>query len=619
MSDGTIASQLLFVVEWLHTHGLTKAEAALLLELEGHPTLRGALRHKPSSEAEDTPSKASFQPSSPKPHNEPVVRLPEPVAPIMFPIEQDDQVVNVLEESPLIVRGITEDIPLLPAQATAPLVVDPSPPQLLRQMVEDVTNGRPPRGDPASFILPSLPPTLDDRDNTWDNDEDIGILPLQCGSSEEEVRELWGYDDDGCLTESPSFPFGAGLSAHQLVAAKKSLAEGIIPPLKDGDDSPVTPNSTPTGSLTVTGGLDNTTKPAPRPAAQAAQLEVFDLKIIYEVGHTGFEENKDFPIVINSLIANRYQVMEYIGSAAFSRAVQCLDLKTGQTVCIKIIRNSKDFFDQSLDEIKLLQYLNTAGDSDDNCVLQLYDYFYYKEHLFLVCELLKDNLYEFSKYNREHADEEFYFTMPRMQKITKSILQALSFIHKLQLIHCDLKPENILIKSYSRCEVKVIDFGSSCYLTDHLSSYIQSRCYRAPEVILGMQYDHRIDVWSLGAILPELITGRVLFHNESVPQMLARIASICGPYPTTMLQTARHAHKYFTKCGVVYERRDDKLVYLYAKPTTLRHRLGKDVDPLFLDFVQKCLILNPKQRPSASELLSHPFILHDYGEVTPSS
>ena len=53
----------------------------------------------------------------------------------------------------------------------------------------------------------------------------------------------------------------------------------------------------------------------------------------------------------------RRQVKEYVGSAAFSKAVQCLDLHSGEMVCVKIIKNNKDFFDQSLDEIKLLRYL----------------------------------------------------------------------------------------------------------------------------------------------------------------------------------------------------------------------------------------------------------------------
>jgi serine/threonine protein kinase len=58
----------------------------------------------------------------------------------------------------------------------------------------------------------------------------------------------------------------------------------------------------------------------------------------------------------------------------------------------------------------------------------------------------------------------------------------------------------------------VIDLGSSCFITDHLSSYVQSRSYRAPEVILGLPYGQKIDIWSLGCILAELATGYVLFQ-----------------------------------------------------------------------------------------------------------
>lgn len=106
-----------------------------------------------------------------------------------------------------------------------------------------------------------------------------------------------------------------------------------------------------------------------------------------------------------------------------------------------------------------------------------------QEHLFLVCELLRANLYEFQRYQRDTGSPPpGYFTPPRLQRIAAQVLRALAFLHSLGLVHADLKPENILIKSYSRCEVKVIDLGSSCFVTDHLSSYVQSRSYRAPEV-----------------------------------------------------------------------------------------------------------------------------------------
>jgi serine/threonine protein kinase len=95
---------------------------------------------------------------------------------------------------------------------------------------------------------------------------------------------------------------------------------------------------------------------------------------------TGFEENKDFPIVLNSVIAGRYYVTEYLGSAAFSKVVQAHDLQTGMDVCLKIIKNDKDFFDQSLDEIKLLKFVNKYDPLDEHHVLRLYDYFYYQVH-----------------------------------------------------------------------------------------------------------------------------------------------------------------------------------------------------------------------------------------------
>mmetsp|Transcript_25419 Transcript_25419/g.25168 ORF Transcript_25419/g.25168 Transcript_25419/m.25168 type:complete len:334 (-) Transcript_25419:16-1017(-) len=324
--------------------------------------------------------------------------------------------------------------------------------------------------------------------------------------------------------------------------------------------------------------------------------------------------------------------MEFLGQAAFSKAIRCYDLHKGEEVCMKIIENNKDYYDQSIDEIKLLRYINVnCKDVDDENVIGLIDYFYHKEHLFIVTELLKDNLYEFYKYNREKEDE-LYFTLGRLQKITKQILIALDYIHGLHLIHCDLKPENILVKSYSQCKVKVIDFGSSCFLHDHLSSYVQSRSYRAPEVILGCRYDYKIDIWSLGCIVAELFSGYVIFQNDSVQGLLARVLGIIGPIPEYMMKEGKLVSNFFTREGIIYQEAGDgentsqslsepshdkkkkpkgdgsiKINLLVPKQTSLKHRLHTD-DLMFVDFIRCLLQVDPCRRPSAKEALAHPWL-----------
>nr|GLL28008.1 MAP kinase kinase kinase mkh1 [Ipomoea trifida] len=342
--------------------------------------------------------------------------------------------------------------------------------------------------------------------------------------------------------------------------------------------------------------------------ASEDDFEVFNLRIIHRKNRTGFEESKDFPIVLNSIVAGRYHITEYLGSAAFSKVVQAHDLHMGVDVCLKIIKNDKDFFDQSLDEIKLLKYVNKHDPGDERHILRLYDYFYHQEHLFIVCELLRADLYEFQKYNRESGCEP-YFTMLRLKTITRQCLVALEYLHGLGIIHCDLKPENILIKSYRRCEIKVIDLGSSCFQTDSLSLYVQSRSYRAPEVILGLHYDQRIDIWSLGCVLAELCSGEVLFPNEEIPMLLARVIGVLGPIDMDMLLEGQETHKYFTKEYDLYHINEDtnQLEYIIPEETSLEDQLQVS-DPLFIDFVRKLLQINPITRPTATEALEHPWL-----------
>ncbi|GMI87276.1 hypothetical protein HRI_002396900 [Hibiscus trionum] len=342
------------------------------------------------------------------------------------------------------------------------------------------------------------------------------------------------------------------------------------------------------------------------------EYAVFDLRIIHRKNRTGFEENKDLPIVLNSTIAGRYYVTEYLGSAAFSKVVQAHDLLMGIDVCLKIIKNDKDFFDQSLDEIKLLKLVNKHDPGDKCHILRLYDYFYHQEHLFIVCELLRANLYEFQKFNEESGGEA-YFTLSRLQIITRQCLEALDYLHELGIIHCDLKPENILIKSYRRCEIKIIDLGSSCFRTDNLCLYVQSRSYRAPEVILGLPYDQKIDLWSLGCILAELCSGEVLFPNDAVVMILARMVGMLGPFDMEMLENGQETYKYFTKEYDLYHINEetDQLEYIISEESSLEQHLQVS-DVLFVDFVRHLLQMNTERRPTAREALQHPWLSYSY-------
>ena len=355
-------------------------------------------------------------------------------------------------------------------------------------------------------------------------------------------------------------------------------------------------------------------------------IDSYSLKVVVDRERTGFEESKDFKIVINNLIAGRYQILGYLGNAAFSKAVKCLDTKTNTLVCLKIIENNKNYFDQSLDEIKVLNFVNSNGDPDEFNFLKSIDFFYYKEHLIIVTELLNDNLYDFYDYLLKNKIEE-YFSLSRIQAIAKQVLTSMKYIHSLHLIHCDLKPENILLKCISKAEVKIIDFGSSNFIYDATSSYIQSRSYRAPEVIMGCNYDYKIDIWSLGCILAELYSKTVLFMSDSVHSLLARVIGIIGPIPEWMFEKGTTVNGMFCKEKLLYMEADavndtnanisttsvgkKKMHVIVPKRTLLKNRIHCD-DQNFIDFLRYLLKIDPNERPTAEEALNHPWFKVQY-------
>ncbi|EDN03294.1 hypothetical protein HCAG_01158 [Histoplasma mississippiense (nom. inval.)] len=167
----------------------------------------------------------------------------------------------------------------------------------------------------------------------------------------------------------------------------------------------------------------------------------------------------------------------------YNIVVRCVDHKTGSLVAVKIIRNKKRFHQQALVEVNILQKLKEWDPHRRHSVVNFTQSFYFRGHLCISTELLGMNLYEFIK-----AHDFRGFSLKLIRRFTKQLLSTLVLLHKNKVIHCDLKPENVLLAHPLHSEIKVIDFGSSCFENEKVYTYIQSRFYRSPEVILGMSY-----------------------------------------------------------------------------------------------------------------------------------
>ncbi|MBA0554978.1 hypothetical protein Golob_014048, partial [Gossypium lobatum] len=145
----------------------------------------------------------------------------------------------------------------------------------------------------------------------------------------------------------------------------------------------------------------------------------------------------------------RYIVKNVLGHGTFGQVAKCWVPETSSFVAVKIIKNQPAYYRQALVEVSVLTTLKKKYDPEDkHHIVRIYDYF---------------------------------------------ILRGLTLLKDAGIIHCDLKPENILLcTSVKPAEIKIIDFGSACMEDWTVYSYIQSRYYRSPEVLLG--YQHPFDM-----------------------------------------------------------------------------------------------------------------------------
>eukprot|EP00547_Thalassionema_nitzschioides_P005594 CAMPEP_0194210290 /NCGR_PEP_ID=MMETSP0156-20130528/8135_1 /TAXON_ID=33649 /ORGANISM="Thalassionema nitzschioides, Strain L26-B" /LENGTH=689 /DNA_ID=CAMNT_0038937615 /DNA_START=314 /DNA_END=2383 /DNA_ORIENTATION=- len=247
------------------------------------------------------------------------------------------------------------------------------------------------------------------------------------------------------------------------------------------------------------------------------------------------DENYDYIVTSGEMFYDRYLIKERIGKGSFGQVVRAVDTVTQQDVAIKIIKSKKPFLIQAKTEIELLTHLCDKDPEDQNNIVRLLTHFMFRNHQCLVFEMLSLNLYELLK-NTQFGG----VSLNLIRKFAKQILKALSFLARsdVDIIHCDLKPENILLRHPKRSGVKVIDFGSSCRSQKRMYSYIQSRFYRSPEVMLGLPYSVSIDMWSLGCILGEMHTGEPLFSGSDQFDQMQKIVKLLGMVPNQMIERA---------------------------------------------------------------------------------
>ncbi|KAI1099241.1 hypothetical protein F4804DRAFT_337433 [Jackrogersella minutella] len=314
------------------------------------------------------------------------------------------------------------------------------------------------------------------------------------------------------------------------------------------------------------------------------------------------DERGDYTIVPGDHLAYRYEIVDVLGKGSFGQVVRCIDHKTGVLVAVKIIRNKKRFHQQALVEVNILQKLREWDPQNKHSMVNFTHSFYFRGHLCISTELLDMNLYEFIKSNAFRG-----FSLKLIRRMTKQMLSSLNLLKQHKVIHCDLKPENILVRHPMHSEIKVIDFGSSCFENEKVYTYIQSRFYRSPEVILGMTYGLPIDMWSLGCILAELYTGVPIFPGENEQEQLACIMEVFGPPEKHLIEKSTRKKLFFDSMGKPRLTVSSKGRRRRPSSKTLQQAIKCDDEP-FLDFLARCLRWDPDRRLKPEDAIRHEFI-----------
>ncbi|XP_042563316.1 homeodomain-interacting protein kinase 3a isoform X2 [Clupea harengus] len=371
-------------------------------------------------------------------------------------------------------------------------------------------------------------------------------------------------------------------------------------------------------------------------AAAAAAAVVVPPKEAGTGAVTGTAEG-DYQLVQHEVICsvkNTYEVLEFLGRGTFGQVVKCWKRGTSEIVAIKILKNHPSYARQGQIEVSILARLSRENAEEHNLV-QAFECFQHRSHTCLVFEMLEQNLYDFLKQNK---------FSPLPLKVIRPVLQqvatALKKLKSLGLIHADLKPENIMLVDPVRqpYRVKVIDFGSASHVSKAVcSTYLQSRYYRAPEIILGRPFCEAIDMWSLGCVMAELFLGWPLYPGALEYDQIRYISQTQGLPGEHLLSSGTKTPRFFCresdspyaawrlKTTEEHEaetglKSKEARKYIFSSLDDIGHvnqvlrmegadLLAEKADRgEFVDLLKTMLLLDADQRLTPGDALAHPFL-----------
>lgn len=230
--------------------------------------------------------------------------------------------------------------------------------------------------------------------------------------------------------------------------------------------------------------------------------------------------------VVDPAVLERFEIVRKLGKGAYGVVFWAVDLSNNKPVALKKIF---DAFQNSTDAQRTyweVMYLMQLNGHENIIRLITIMKAQNNKDLYLVFDLMESDLHMVI---RSGILQSIHWTY-----IMYQLFKALKFIHSGGLVHRDLKPSNMLLNK--DCQMKLADFGLAWLLVENkdgefplVSDYIATRWYRAPEILLGSQnYTKKVDIWSAGCILAEILLDQVLFAGKSSMNQIELIINLLG-------------------------------------------------------------------------------------------